>query len=369
MAIHNLRKKLKPILFPLSFFYGLATGMRNFLFNRNILKSVSFDLPVISVGNITVGGTGKTPHVEYLVDLLSKNFSVSVLSRGYKRKTKGFLMADKTSTPEIIGDEPYQVYSKYKNAVVAVDEDRVHGIGELKKECPGLQAVILDDAFQHRYVSPGVSILLIDYFRPVYNDSLLPAGDLREPVRSVKRANIIIVTKVPEDFKPIEKRLWIKELNLFPYQFLYFTSFEYGDPRAVFRGNKRKITTGRIRKPGVSVLLVTGIANPVPLQNNLSSWVSDTKFLSFPDHHEYTPDDMQTIKTKLNTLVEKDKLIITTEKDAIKIGKLTDVDDAIKERMYYLPVKVKFLHGKQKEFDTHIINYVAKNKRIGRLHR
>ncbi len=369
MAIHNLRRKLSPLLFPFSCVYGMAVSIRNKLFDLKILKSTEFDFPVISIGNITAGGTGKTPHVEYLAEFLSKQFHVSVLSRGYKRTTKGFLLADKKSTPQTIGDEPYQMFSKFKNVTFAVDENRVHGINELKKKNPKLQTVILDDAFQHRYVTPGVSILLIDYSRPVYKDCFLPAGNLRESTHSISRANIVIVTKVPENIKPIEKKLWEKELKLFPYQFLYYTNFEYGCLTPVFPPGKQKFSLEEIQNTNASVLLLAGIANPAPLLEKLTSGQNEVVPLYFPDHHEYSQHDLHEIKSMYNSLKKKKKIIITTEKDAIKLGKLADVDHTIQERMYYLPVKVKFLYDKQEDFDSNIINYVATNKRISPLHK
>jgi tetraacyldisaccharide 4'-kinase len=369
MASRKLRRTLSPLLFPFSLLYGIAVSVRNKLFDLKILKSTEFDFPVISVGNITVGGTGKTPHVEYLVELLSKKFQICVLSRGYKRKTKGFMLADKNSTAITIGDEPYQMYSKYNYVTIAVDENRVHGINELKKQYSNLQAVILDDAFQHRHVKPGVSILLIDYNRPMFKDYILPAGDLRESRHSKKRANIVIVTKVPDDIKPIDKRLWIKKLKLYPYQFLYFSSFEYGKLIALFHGNKRNLSLAEIKNSDASVLLLTGIANPTPLVNEIKSGKNEVIHMQLPDHHNYSEHDLRTINQKFNNLSRKNKCILTTEKDAMKFEKLIQDDSNIKNSMYYLSIKVKFLDDKQEEFDAIITNYIATNKEINRLHK
>lgn len=369
MATRKLRRTLSPLLLPFSLVYGIAVSVRNKLFDLKILKSTKFDFPVISVGNITVGGTGKTPHVEYLVELLSKKFEVCVLSRGYKRKTKGFLLADKNSTARTIGDEPYQMHSKFKKLNIAVDEDRVHGIQELKKQYPNLQAVILDDAFQHRQVKPGVSILLIDYNRPIFKDYFLPAGDLRESSHSKKRANIVIVTKVPEDIKPIDKRLWIKKLKLFPYQFLYFSSFKYGKLNPVFSENKIQLSLTELKNPDTSVLLLTGIANPAPLVNKIKSEMNEVIHIQLPDHHIYSENDLKTLYHKFDKLSRKKKCILTTEKDAIKLEKLLSVDSNIKNCMYYLPIKVNFLDNKQEEFDATITDYIATNKEINRLHK
>ena len=333
-----------------------------------ILKSVEFDFPVISVGNITVGGTGKTPHVEYLIDLISEKFHIAVLSRGYRRKTKGFVLADKNSGPHDIGDEPFQVYSKYKNITVAVDEKRVHGIEQLKKKYKKLQCVILDDAFQHRYIRPGLNILLIDYNRPLHKDFLLPAGDLRERAHGMQRANIVIVTKVPHDIKPIEKRIWIKDLNLFPYQLLYFTAFEYGKLTPVFQGKQKKMGLDEQDKKSTGIVLVTGIVNPGPLFDEIKVYSHSVTHLRYPDHHDYSLADIEKFRKNFYALSEKNKLIVTTEKDAVKIGQMKGIDPELKKVIYYLPVRIKFVGGKQDEFDKNILKYVAKNKRLSRLH-
>lgn len=368
MTSRKLRRSLAPVLFPLSLIYGTITGMRNKLFDWKILPSVEFDFPVISVGNLTVGGTGKTPHVEYLLKLLSKKSSVGLLSRGYKRKTKGFQLAGKNSLPQDIGDESYQVLRKFGNIAVAVDENRVRGIEQMKKKIKDLGAVILDDAFQHRYVKAGISILLIDYYRPVFKDYLLPLGDLRETKSALNRANIVIITKVPESIRPIEKRLWIKELDLFPYQFLFFTGFKYGNLVPVFDNVKKKTSLGEVKKDASSILLLTGIANPEPLKKTIREYTGNLVTLSFPDHHEYTQSDLDTVQKKYAKLDHGKNIIITTEKDAVKLKQLKKVDPILKENMFYLPVEVKFLDNGQKEFDKKIIQYVTKNKGISRLH-
>ncbi|MBN1596787.1 MAG: tetraacyldisaccharide 4'-kinase [Bacteroidales bacterium] len=368
MSSRLIRRIIAPFLLPASLLYGIAMVIRNKLFDINILKSAEFDFPVISVGNITVGGTGKTPHVEYLMDLLHDKFKVAMLSRGYKRNTKGFLLASKNSGPETIGDEPYQIFHKYKNISVAVDESRVNGVKALKEKKNELQVVILDDAFQHRYILPGVSILLIDYNRPTFKDYLLPAGDLREGRNAVYRADIVIVTKVPTDFKPIDKRIWIKKLNLFPYQYLYFTTYEYGELCPLFSKKERNIELNVLKQSKLSVLLVTGIANSGPLYDTIHSYSNKVEHIKYPDHHYYTTGDINLIKKRYNAIQAKRKIIITTEKDAVKLKKFKDMDRFVRERIFYLPVKVRFLDNKKAEFDKHITNYVKKNKRIGYLH-
>jgi tetraacyldisaccharide 4'-kinase len=368
VAFQKYRLYLKPFLLPISSLYGIITSIRNYLFDVGILPSVEFDFPVISVGNITVGGTGKTPHVEYLLNMLDKENNTALLSRGYKRKTKGFVLADKNSSPEQIGDESFQIGQKYKNIRVAVDEKRVHGIKMLKKINPELQCVVLDDAFQHRYVTPGISILLIDYYRPLQNDHMLPAGNLRECKQGIHRANIVIVTKVPHEIKPIEKRLWIKELNLFPYQFLYFSTFSYGKLKPVFGRQQKEISLGELAELNASLLLISGISNPLPLSQKFIPICSSLQHIQYPDHHEYTTDDLKDIARRFNEMTGDNKMIVTTEKDAVKLKFLTGVTSILTENMYFIPVEVIFLDEKKEEFEGNILNYVRNNKRISRLH-
>ncbi|MBN1951213.1 MAG: tetraacyldisaccharide 4'-kinase [Bacteroidales bacterium] len=368
MASRKLRHTLFFLLYPLSILFRFITSVRNKLFDLKILKSESFDFPVISVGNITVGGTGKTPHVEYLLGLLQEKFRIAFLSRGYKRKTRGFILADGQASPASIGDEPYQVYSKFKKVKVAVDEDRVHGIRSLRNADKGVQCVILDDAYQHRRVQAGVSILLIDYHRPMHKDFLLPFGDLRESRHGIHRANIVIVTKVPHEIKPIEKRLWIKELDLFPYQFLYFTTFRYSDLLPVFKSSKHKLPLNEFRTGKYSVLLVTGIANTIPLEQEMIKYSSHFEHLRYADHHSFTAPDLKKIKAKLEDIPGKYKIVITTEKDAVKLSTLPMTEKGIGGKIYYLPAKIEFLDNKGKQFDETIYDFVAKNKRISRLH-
>ncbi len=218
--------KLNRKLTPLSWLYGLGVGLRNFCFQVGILKSRSFSVPIISVGNITVGGTGKTPHVEYLIRLLQEKFNVAVLSRGYKRKSRGFVMATKDTTARDIGDEPQQMHLKFPKVTVAVDPKRVRAIEQLTANDPNLDVILLDDAFQHRYVKPGINILLVDYHRLIIYDRLMPVGRLREPVSGKNRADIVIVTKCPKDLKPMDFRIISKALERHRYQHHYFTPLD-----------------------------------------------------------------------------------------------------------------------------------------------
>jgi len=363
------RKKIALITYPLSLLYGFIVSLRNILFDLKILKSTEFGIPVISVGNITVGGTGKTPHIEYLVRLLKNEFTIAVLSRGYKRKTRDFIMAGSTSGSKQIGDEPCQLKQKFPDVHVAVDRKRVNGINILRKKVKDLKAVLLDDAYQHRYVNPGVSILLIDYTQPVYYDHLLPYGNLRECRYEMRRADIIILTKSPKNLKPIEKKILIKELKILPYQFLYFTTYEYKNPEPVFKDNKKRLDFSSIKKTGPSILLITGIARSAPLVNFLKSHSKSVYEMKFPDHHSYTSRDIDKIKSMFARLKAKAKYILTTEKDAVRFRELQITADELKMSMYYVPIEVQFLYGGTKKFNNDITNYVRKNKKINKLHK
>ena len=350
--------------------YGFIAGFRNLLFNWHILAQTQFKIPVITIGNITVGGTGKTPHVEYLIKLLNKNFNIAVLSRGYKRKTSEFILASASSGVSEIGDEPKQIKLKFPNIKVAVSGDRVQGIRKLLSVYPDLDAIILDDGYQHRYVKPGLSILLIDYNRPLSTDHLLPFGNLRECQSETRRAHIVIVTKTPENIKPIERRIFIKDLHLFPYQFLYFTSFTYPPPVAVFKKvSHQKIDYEFIKKNHIAVILVTGIANPGPLLIFLKKYAAGTDHIQFPDHHDFSLKDMERIMRHFLLLHAKHKIIVTTEKDAVKLREIEGIDNKLKQYFYYIPVEVKFIDNDVKRFNRDILDYVGKNKEVNRLHK
>ncbi len=282
--------KINEWLLPFSWFYGLGVGIRNTLFDLGILKSRSFDVPVISVGNITVGGSGKTPHVEYLIRLLHNKYRVAVLSRGYKRKSKGFILADENSTMREIGDEPYQMHRKFKDVSIAVDRNRCNGIERITTDeaTKDTDVILLDDAYQHRYVKPGINILLVDYHRLIIYDKLLPAGRLREPKEGKTRADIVIVTKCPKDLKPMSFRVLTRALNLFPYQQLYFTCLQYGNLKAIFNESTRPLDD---IKPDEHILLVTGIASPEQMVEDLAPYSKNIISLEYSDHHPINAAD------------------------------------------------------------------------------
>mgnify|MGYP002558950718 CR=1 FL=1 len=348
-------------MLPLSWLYGLGVRLRNHLFELGILKSRSFDIPVISVGNITVGGSGKTPHVEYLIRLLKNNCKVAVLSRGYKRKSKGFVLADAETRMTDIGDEPYQMKTKFPDIHVAVDKNRCHGIdmltsGETTKDT---DVILLDDAFQHRYVKPGINILLVDYHRLIIYDKLLPAGRLREPQSGKARADIVIVTKCPKDLKPMEYRVIIKAMNLYPYQQLFFTSLDYDDLYSVFGNTKRPLDS--IKRTD-NILLLTGIASPKQLANDISEYTSNITQLNFHDHHQFTAKDIERINSTFSNMPSP-KIIITTEKDTARLADMNGLSDDVRQSLYKLPIRVKFMLDQEDEFNNKIIGYVQKNSK------
>lgn len=350
-------------LLPVSWLYGLGVRLRNALFDMGLLKSRSFDVPVISVGNITVGGTGKTPHVEYLIRLLSSRHKVTVLSRGYKRKSKGYVLATEDTVMTEIGDEPYQMKRKFAGIHVAVDKDRSEGISRIMtdKDTCDTEVILLDDAFQHRYVKPGINILLVDYHRMIDYDRLLPAGRLREPKEGAVRADIVIITKCPKDLKPMEYRVLKNVLGLRPFQDLYFTTLEYGDLIPVFGGEEKSLHTVR---PSTHVLLLTGIASPRQMILDLQPHTKKITPLTFADHHTFTSDDVARINETFSSLPSP-KMIITTEKDSVRLEHLGGLSKEVRSNMFALPVKVSFMLDGKEKFDNKITDYVRKNSRDG----
>ena len=352
--------KINKWLLPLSWFYGMAVNLRNTLFSIGILKSRSFDVPVIAVGNITVGGSGKTPHVEYLIRLLKDSCRTAVLSRGYKRKSKGFVQATANTTMPEIGDEPFQMKQKYPGVIVAVDKDRCHGIDMLVENDKDIDVILLDDAFQHRYVKPGINILLVDYHRLIIYDRLLPAGRLREPLNGKDRADIVIVTKCPKDLKPMEYRVITKAMNLYPYQRLFFSTIEYGDLQSVFNETTSAAVISQLKDH--HVLLLTGIASPRQMSHDLEPLIPQLTPLTFSDHHNFTKKDVELINSTFAALPSP-KLIITTEKDVTRLRLVEGLSDEVRQNTYVLPINVCFLQEQAEVFNQQIIDYVHKNSR------
>lgn len=347
----------------------MAVAFRNRAYDLNILKSTEFDVPVISIGNITVGGTGKTPHVEYLMKLLKENYAVATLSRGYKRKTKGFRLVETDSMAVEVGDEPLQIKRKYPAVTVSVCENRVDGVEKLvdtKNEIIP-DVVLLDDAFQHRRITPGLNILLIDYNRQIKEDKLLPLGRLRESVHQMRRANIIIFTKCPDEVTPIMRRILGNDVGLLPYQKLYFTKLGYSNLVPVF--GAKSLSAAFYEEQKYSILLVTGIASPKLMLNYLKQFSKNIESLTFPDHYNYSEQDIQVIINKFDALQAENKIIITSEKDSMRFKDNLGVTDEFKNALYYLPVQVNFLEEEKKSFNKKILNYVGENKSNRELHK
>lgn len=334
------------ILTPCSYIFKSVVGVRNFLFNTGVLKQRSFDVPVVVVGNLVVGGTGKTPHTEYIVSRLCMHYKMAVLSRGYKRKTSGFVMASNNLTSYDLGDEPYQIYRKYGACVkVAVCESRVKGIEKLLEINPELNLIVLDDAFQHRYVKPKVAVVLTDYRRLPCDDKMLPLGELREPKEGLNRADIVVVTKCPADIKPIDVNVVKKKLNLAPWQKVFFSSYRYKELKAVFSEDNPYLPDLNWLNSQDTILVVTGIANPVPMVRYLKKFNAKVKVIHFSDHHDYTRDDLNFIAKTYGSLPGERKFIITTEKDAVRLINNAYFPHALRKVMFYLPIEVEFLPG------------------------
>ena len=354
---------LKLLLLPVSLLYGIVIFFRNFFYDTGIFPSKEFEKGIIAIGNLSAGGTGKSPMTEYLIRLLKEKFSIATLSRGYKRHTTGFLIAEKNSTSFQIGDEPLQFKNKFPDTIISVDENRKHGINKLLSQFPNLNTILLDDAFQHRRVKAGLSILLSDYSNMYYDDFLLPAGTLREWRSGKKRADIIIVTKCPENISPVEKRIILKKIYPEPHQHVFFSHIKYGEPVSIF--SKKNLSLEK----NSSVLLLTGISNPKPLEAYLEKKVGTIIPNHFPDHHEYTIVEVNSLVEKFNSISSQNKVIITTEKDAMRLDKPGLVEILNKLPVYYVPIEITFDEKEKEEFNKIITDYVTRtNKKHSGLH-
>ena len=334
--------------------YSWVMTARNRAFDAGVLKSREFDVPTICVGNITVGGTGKTPHIEYIARLLKTSYAIAVLSRGYGRKSKGYIKAGRETTMEQIGDEPFQIKEKFSDIDVAVCEKRTEGIDRLVTENKALQAVLLDDAFQHRHVKAGLNILLIDSNRPVWRDNVMPFGRLRESIGGISRADIVIFTKckgVTAEQKGAY-RSYIKEIKDIP---VYFTTIRYGKPYPLFN-------SANTAMPQESrVLLVTGIANPQPLKAEIEERGAKVELMQYGDHHNFTDADFDDIVKQFRN--GGYTMIVTTEKDATRMKPHEETLRSIRDSIYVMPIEVEFLDGEEKLFNDNIYNYVTENSR------
>lgn len=359
----------KKWLLPISWIYGSIVFIRNKFFDWNIFKREEFEIPVICVGNIAVGGTGKTPHIELLIKILQSKYKVGVLSRGYKRKTKGFLLANQYSTSVEIGDESFQIKKKFPETIVAVDENRRRGIRNMLNMKVPPEVILLDDAFQHRYVTPSYSIVLSDYYRPIYEDKLLPAGRLRESRSHLRKANMIIMTKCPTDLKPIDYRIISHNFNLLSYQDLFFTTINYGNIKPVFEEEDLKeILLSDLKDK--EVLLVTGIASPNRLIEKLSTYTDKVQTMTFGDHHFFKSRDIKKIRKKFQSIDSSNKIILVTEKDASRLLASKHIDEILKEYIYYLPIETTVIpEDSIKKFEDKILKHVKEDSRNRELYK
>ncbi len=338
----RMMKMIRKLLFPFSLIYGFVVWIRNWLFDIGFLKSYSFDIPIIAVGNLSVGGTGKTPQIEYLIRLLSENYKIAVLSRGYKRQSKGFVLADATATATTIGDEPFQYFQKFKKIQVAVDANRKNGIEQMLALPNAPEIMLLDDAFQHRKVKAGLYILLTTYNDLYCDDCILPAGNLRESKFGAKRADLIIVTKCPKNLSTNEQGLIKDKLKLQLRQSLFFSFIDYDD-HAISQNKIVKVEELRAKEK----VIVAGIAKPTPFVNFIKN--NEDEVLIFPDHHPFTEKDLNEIDRK-----SENKIIITTEKDYVRLQ-----DTFLTGKLFYLAIKSSFIE-KEILFKDKILNFIDK---------
>lgn len=343
-------KSFRYLLLPFAFVYGLVIVFRNWLFDKNYLKSASFNFPVICIGNLVAGGTGKTPMVEYLIRMLKEEYKVAILSRGYKRKTKGFGIANENTTALEIGDEPMQFHLKYPEITVAVGEERLAAIPQLLHNEPETQIIILDDAFQHRTVRAGLNILLTEFKNLYSRDIYLPAGDLRDSRKSAIRAEIIIVTKCKQDLSKEESNQIFQELKTGPDQSFFFTEILYSEPYHLFSKDIFPIL------PDLDVLLVCGIANPNHLKDYLANHVKEYNMLRFPDHHIFSIDDMEDMKKQFEKIANNNKIILTTEKDGVRLQKF---EKELKDfPIYVIPIQHSFMFDDADRFQKLVRDFV-----------
>lgn len=349
-------KHLRLLLLPFSVLYGIVIVLRNKLYDTGLFKSVTFDIPIICVGNLVVGGSGKSPVTEYLVRLLDGH-KIAILSRGYGRETKGFILADESATAASIGDEPMQFYHKFPQVTVAVCEDRVKGINLLKDQH---DLVILDDAYQHRRVKPGFSILLFEFQKLLRPQFLLPAGNLREPFYGCKRADAVLITKSPTDISNAERLKIVQTFASSSNQGISFSALQYGNLTRLFSEEKRACTT---ISAATTIYLLTGIANPSPLISYLKGYTNDIDHHEYPDHYRFSLQNIKRLVDAFHHNPSKEKLIVTTEKDAQRL-----LDDTFKELLlnlpvFYLPIKIALQQEDKVTFDQKILDYVSSTTR------
>ncbi|MBV9962312.1 MAG: tetraacyldisaccharide 4'-kinase [Parafilimonas sp.] len=342
-------RSFRVLLLPFSLLYGLIIIIRNFLYDKKIFHSASFNLPVICVGNLVLGGTGKSPMVEYLIELLHAKFKIATLSRGYKRKTKGYALADENTTALEIGDEPMQFHTKFPDVPVAVGEERLVAVPQLLHDRSNTQAIVLDDAFQHRAIQAGLNIILTVYNDLFVDDFFFPTGDLRDQKTSAKRAHIIVVTKCPATLSENEKKKIKKRLDGYKSK-IFFTTIDYQTPYHIITKNKRPLLITD------EILLVYGVANPQTLKEYIYENTAFYEEISYNDHHIFSIDDLKDIHKKFEKTTSANKLILTTEKDAVRFLKFKQ--ELLNLPLYVLPVKPAFLFNEAGLFNQIIIDFI-----------
>lgn len=319
----------------------MAITLRHWMFDCKLIKSQNFKTPIICVGNITVGGTGKTPTAEMIVGYMKQYYKVAVLSRGYGRRTKGYLEVKTTSSYRDVGDEPLQIKLKYPDALVVVCEKRTEAIHRIEAEHPEINLIVMDDGFQHRYVEPRINVVIVDSTRPYYEDDYLPAGTLRDKPESLDRAHYFIVTKCPVDMSPLDQRVWRMNLHKIAYQRVYFTRVIPTPPVAQF-------PTQNVLNEGDEVIVMSGIGNPKAFISDVKRKYNVVGTITFPDHHVYSVSDIERIVAKLEK--HPKAMLLTTEKDTVKLRRSRRVPDIMRERLFYQPVQVEFLEGSDVDF-------------------
>ncbi|HEX5554968.1 MAG TPA: tetraacyldisaccharide 4'-kinase [Chitinophagaceae bacterium] len=352
ISTNNINKVLRLLLFPFSLVYGIITWIRNRLYDKGVLTEIEFDIPTIAVGNLSVGGTGKTPHVEYLIRLLREQFYVATLSRGYNRNTNGYLFADEHATALSIGDEPMQFYRNFPDIAVGVGERRGLALPQLLMDAPDTEVVLLDDAFQHRSIKPGLNIMITEYQRLFTRDHIVPFGRLRESREGYARADCIIVSKCPRTISGREKQKIRREINPLTHQKLFFTTLGYGRCYNFMTGEPEHIL------PHSGIIAACGIANPQPFLEYLLTKTDEVKLLRFPDHYYFSLNDLEKMQDGLSQLSSGYKMIVTTEKDAVRLRLHQDRIAAMGLPLYVIPLRIAFLFNEGELFNQYIFDYI-----------
>jgi tetraacyldisaccharide 4'-kinase len=342
---------MRYLLFPFSLIYASITSIRNLAFDYGIFKSQSHNIPIICIGNLSIGGSGKTPHTQYIINLLKHNYKVAILSRGYGRNSSNLHYVEVNSSPNQVGDEPLLIKQNHPDCLVVVEKNRNKGVKQILKDFPEIEIILLDDGFQHRWIKAGFNILITACYSPYYQDYLMPVGNLRESKKGAERAQVIIISKTPEQSNATEKKGVISKLNLFAGQTAYFSHIEYSKWKCINTNNE--LQNDKI----YSITLVTGIANAQPLVSHLQKVGHSIHHLEYADHHKYTKNDIANILSKYDKDSSAKKLILTTEKDAAKLREFES--EFTDKNLYYIPIEIAFEESER--FEKQLLNYVTKN--------